>query len=475
MLFELTGTRAALHLDGLTLSRAELAAGALGHVASLERLGAKPGARIAVVAEPTLAAVAAYVGNACAGYVSVPINPAIAPAELAHVLSDAQPEAFLGSAAFLTQHAVALDGVAALALEWTKRDGTLTHASTSFEPLLVLYTSGTTGKPKGAVLTAVNVAYNLDALAWAWALDPSDTIVHALPLFHVHGLVLGLFGGLRNAGGLRLVPRFSPTAVAEALAIDARPVLFGVPTHYHRLAESCDAAIAGSLRRARLLVSGSAALPAREHQRLHHLAGVQIVERYGLTETLINCALRAGEPKPGYVGRPLDGVEVRLVDEQRHPLDVHDDETLGEVAVRGPNVFAGYLNQPDATAAVVDAEGFFYTGDLAARTADGTIRIAGRRATDLIKTGGFKVGAGEIEAALLESPHVRECAVVGVADPDLGERLVAYVVVGEGYSEDAVLGVARERLSRHKQPRELRVVEALPRNAMGKVQKKLLR
>ncbi len=250
---------------------------------------------------------------------------------------------------------------------------------------------------------------------------------------------------------------------------------------YHRLADeaAADPAIADALRRARLLVSGSAALGLREHQRIAALSGRGVHERYGLTETLINCAVPADlPPEPGRVGPPLPGVELRLVDDARTPIDAVDDATIGEIAVRGPNVFPGYLNRPEATAAVVDADGWFYTGDLATRRADGSIKIVGRRATDLIKSGGYKIGAGEIEAALADHPAVAEAAVIGAPDPDLGERIVAFVVLRPCADPPAPAALAEwvaALLAPHKRPRAVHLVDALPRNAMGKVVKASLR
>jgi malonyl-CoA/methylmalonyl-CoA synthetase len=301
--------------------------------------------------------------------------------------------------------------------------------------------------------------------------------VHALPLFHVHGLVLGVLGPLRVGGRLDLLPRFIPEGVCAAMEAGGT-MLFAVPTMYHRLAEHCEASAddARRLARARLLVSGSAALPVRENERLFRLFGQRPVERYGLTETLILCAARHDGPRTaGTVGAPLPGVTLRLVDDQRRPIAPGPD-ALGEIAVKGPCVFAGYLNRPEATGAAMDADGFFYTGDIAAVTAAGEVRIVGRRATDLIKTGGYKVGAGEVEAALLEHPAVREAAVIGVPDDDLGERIVAFVVAAPGQAprpDDLADHVAR-LLAPHKRPRDVRLVDALPRNAMGKVLKKEL-
>jgi malonyl-CoA/methylmalonyl-CoA synthetase len=271
--------------------------------------------------------------------------------------------------------------------------------------------------------------------------------------------------------------RFEPRVAAAAIQAGAT-MLFGVPTMYHRLSSAAlEPELADALRGARLLVSGSAPLPAPTFNRIEQLCGQRIVERYGLTETLMNTAVRAdGERRPGYVGRELDGVDVRLVTEEGAELAEADDETIGEVAVRGPNLFSGYLNQPDATAAAM-RDGWFLTGDLAARAADGYLRIVGRRSTDLIKTGGYKVGAGEVEVALLEHPGVAEAAVTGARDPDLGERIVAWVVLEPGTGRPHAAELADHvaaQLAPHKRPREVRFLSELPRNAMGKVVKQQL-
>ncbi len=234
--------------------------------------------------------------------------------------------------------------------------------------------------------------------------------------------------------------------------------------------------MAAALAGARLLVSGSAALPAPDFERIERLTGQRIAERYGLTETLIDTAVRAdGERRPGYVGEPLPGVELRLVADDGSDVEARDDETLGELAVRGPNLFSGYLNRPEATAAAL-RDGWFFTGDIAARAPDGYLRIVGRRSTDLIKTGGYKVGAGEVEAALLGYPAVAEAAVVGVPDDDLGERIVAFVVVDDTTTTAPVLiDHVASQLAPHKRPREIRFVDSLPRNALGKLLKQRLR
>jgi malonyl-CoA/methylmalonyl-CoA synthetase len=344
-------------------------------------------------------------------------------------------------------------------------------------PAIIIYTSGTTGPPKGAVLPRRAIASNLDALAAAWEWTAQDRLVHALPLFHVHGLVLGVLGPVRLGGHVRHLGRFSPEAVAEAFT-EGATLLFGVPTMYHRLIEAAQASeeVARALAGARLLVSGSAALPAREHERMAEVTGQRIVERYGMTETLMNCSVRAaGDRRPGYVGPPLDGIRVQLLDDAGQVIEVSDDETIGELAVSGPNLFLEYLNRPEATAEVMRG-GWFMTGDLATRAPDGYVRIVGRRSTDLIKSGGYKIGAGEIEGALREHPQVRDAAVTGEPDPDLGERIVAWVVpAGDAaLKEQPLIEHVARLLSPHKRPRAVRFVAELPRNEMGKVQKKRL-
>jgi malonyl-CoA/methylmalonyl-CoA synthetase len=466
---------AALIVGDRTLSYRDLACACGGHLEALARAGVKPGDRVAVFTQPAIETAVALVAHAAGGFVSVPINPSVGDRELAHILGDARPVRGLAhdpSSLRAVPSDFALDR-----LTLSRGEPVALHPGHDNDPLLVLYTSGTTGAPKGAVLTRRNVASNLDGLARAWGWTDRDVLAHALPLFHVHGLCLGLFGTLRVGSTLRWHPKFVPESLANEFARGAS-MLFAVPTMYHRLAETGerDASLGAALRRARLLVSGSAALPVREHARIEALTGQRVVERYGLTETLINCAVRHdGDRRAGYVGPAVDGVEVRLVDDARQPLGVRDDATIGEVAVRGPNVFAGYLNRPDSTATVCDADGWFYTGDLATMAADGYVRIVGRRATDLIKTGGFKVGAGEVEAALLEHPTVREAAVLGVPDDDLGEKIVAYVVLREALEPEVLTDFVARSLSPHKRPRVVRIVDELPRNAMGKVVKAPLR
>jgi malonyl-CoA/methylmalonyl-CoA synthetase len=481
--------RPALAFPDGALTYAELAdrAGALAReIAGLNR--------VAVWATSTLPTAVGIVAALLAGVPAVPINPRSGRRELEHVVADAAPDVVLAAPDVRLPDTLARlrrilvpresdkavrrrpasrgrlgHGVAAL-----NCSGSSSGRMRSFdpsEPALVIYTSGTTGPPKGAVLSRGAIAANLDALADAWAWTAADVLVHALPLFHVHGLVLGVLGPLRRGGALRHLGAFSTAALTEALD-GGGTLVFGVPTHYHRLADDLagDPEAAAAVGRARLLVSGSAALTAVDHARLHRLTGLGVRERYGLTETLILTAARADEPvEPGTVGQPTAGTEVRLA-----PLDGGDE--LGVVEVRGPSLFSGYLNRPDATATATTADGWFVTGDIGRWTPSGALALVGRKATDLIKSGGFKIGAGEIENALLEHPAVAEAAVVGVPDDDLGERVVAYVVLDGGVATGEADGGALTEhvaglLAPHKRPREVRFVDALPRNDMGKVVK----
>ncbi len=294
--------------------------------------------------------------------------------------------------------------------------------------------------------------------------------MHGLPLFHVHGLILGVLGPLRV--GSRLVHTVKPTPQAYADAARAGGSLFfGVPTVWSRIVE--DEASARALSGARLLVSGSAPLPVPVFERLRALTGLSPIERYGMSETMLTISTRVdGERRPGWVGVPVRGVETRLRDEHGGEVP-HDGESIGGLQVRGATLFDGYLNRPDATAESWTEDGWFKTGDVAVIDAGGFHRIVGRESTDLIKSGGYRIGAGEVETALLGHPGVKEAAVVGLPDADLGQRIVAFVV-GDGLDEQALIDHVASQLSVHKRPREVRLVESLPRNAMGKVQKKLL-
>jgi malonyl-CoA/methylmalonyl-CoA synthetase len=464
--------RVALSFPDRSLTYAQLAAAAGRVAAQLRDAG-----RIAVIAEPRIETAVAVVGALHAGVPIVPINPKSGSSELAHIVSDASPELLLVAPGTEVPEALAELPHVVVDLDEDASEPAPASQAQPDDPALIVYTSGTTGAPKGAVMPRRAISSNLDALADAWAWTADDVVAHGLPLFHVHGLVIGILGPLRRGGTALHLGRFSPEAVAEALAGEAT-MLFGVPTMYRRLADAAEDSpeLADALSRARLLVSGSAALPAAEHGRLERLTGRTIVERYGMTETLMNTAIRAdGEPAPGTVGPPLGGVEVRLVDDDGAALDVDDDETIGELQVRGPNVFLGYLNLPDATAEAL-RDGWFATGDMATRRPDGYIRLVGRQATDLIKSGGYKIGAGEIEGSLREHPAVADAAVTGEPDDDLGERVVAWVVLREGETIDQaeLVDHVASQLAPHKRPRVVHLLDDLPRNELGKVQKKRL-
>ncbi|MCX2733108.1 acyl-CoA synthetase [Saccharopolyspora sp. NFXS83] len=463
----------ALRFGSRALTYPELAAAAAGIA---ERVGSAR--RVAVWATSELETCVAVLGALAAGAAVVPVNPKVGERELAHIIGDSEPELLLAAPGF--QPPEALGWVPVQEVDLARTGGELPAEPSEDAPALIVYTSGTTGPPKGVVLPRRAIRANLDALADAWEWTEQDVLVHALPLFHVHGLILGTLGPVRLGGTVRHLGKFSSQAAAEELAGSAT-MLFGVPTMYHRLADDAerDPELAKAVGRARLLVSGSAALPAVEHERISRLTGQRVVERYGMSETIMNSGVRAsGDRRPGYVGLPFDGVEIKLVDDAGRDIEISDDETVGEILVRGRNLFTGYLNRPDATAeAFVD--GWFRTGDVATRAPDGYLRIVGRKATDIIKSGGYKIGAGEIENALLEHPSVAEVAVTGQADPDLGERILAWVVPAadltdsEATARELVEHVAR-LLTPHKRPREVRFVDSLPRNEMGKVMKKAL-
>ncbi|MET9642027.1 acyl-CoA synthetase [Streptomyces syringium] len=434
----------ALTVAGQALSREELL-GAAGAVAS--RIAGA--ASVAVRADATAATVVAVVGGLLAGVPVVPLPPDAGPAEREHILRDSGAELVLGD-----------EADADVPVDLRERAAFSAVAEDPKTTALILYTSGTTGAPKGALIPRGAVAAGLDGLAEAWQWTAEDTLVHGLPLFHVHGLVLGVLGALRT--GCRLVHTGRPTPQAYAAA--GGTLYFGVPTVWSRVVREPDAARA--LSGARLLVSGSAALPAPVFRDLERLTGQRPVERYGMTETLITVSARAdGERRPGSVGLPLSGVRTRVVAE--------DGAEIGELEVSGPTLFTGYLGRPEATAASYTDDGWFRTGDIAAIEPDGSHRIVGRASTDLIKSGGYRVGAGEVENALLDHPAVREAAVVGAPHEDLGQEIVAYVVADD-VSEKALIDFVAGHLSVHKRPRRIRFLEALPRNAMGKPQKKLL-
>jgi len=418
---------------------------------------------LAVEAGPSLATVVAVVAGLLAGVPLVPYAPDSSPRERQHILGDSGADMIAGQ----------LDGgdggegglpVVAVDLGLAGRSAGRFPEPVPDSTAFLLYTSGTTGAPKGVPVSRRAIATDLDALAEAWQWTSADTLVHGLPLYHVHGLVLGVLGALRTGSALVHTGRATPAAYAGA----GGTLYFGVPTIWSRIA--ADPPAARALAPARLLVSGSAALPTSVFEALATLSGHRPVERYGMTETLITlstCALRLR--RPGTVGGPLAGVLTRLADEAGRPVP-HDGAAMGELHVTGPTVFRGYHHRPEATAASFSADGWFRTGDLATIGPDGTHRIVGRVSVDLITSGGYRIGAGEIEDALLACPAVTEAAVVGEPHVDLGQEIVAYVVAA-GVTPEQVIDHVAGQLSAHKRPRRVHIVDSLPRNAIGKVLK----
>jgi fatty acid CoA ligase FadD36 len=438
-------------VDGHTLSGADLRAAAGAVADRVHGAGV-----VAVASTASLETVVAVTGCLLAGSAAVPVPPDSGPRERAHLLADSQAQLWLGAPRDKVPiETMPVDVGARSANAWTEPDdGTA----------LIMYTSGTTGAPKGAVVSRRAVAAGLDGLYDAWRWDADDVLVHGLPLFHVHGLILGVLGALRT--GSRLVHTGRPQPAAYAAAAEQGGTLFfGVPTVWGRVA--ADPAAARALASARLLVSGSAGLPPSVFRDLAALAGQGPVERYGMTETVITLATRVdGDRRPGWVGVPLHGVDARIVDDAGRPLGADE---IGNLQVRGATLFDGYLGRESP----LTEDGWFDTGDAAERAVDGNHRIVGRARDDLIKSGGYRIGAGEIEAVLLDHPAVAEVAVIGVPDADLGQRIVAFVV-GDAVAPSVLIEHVASELSAHKRPREIRFVDALPRNAMGKVQKNRL-
>jgi malonyl-CoA/methylmalonyl-CoA synthetase len=393
------------------------------------------------------------------GLVVIPTNTAYGARELAHVIRDARPKATI------VDDPLRADRVAEIDPDLPRLDPALTlpngptpplESAEPKSPALVCYTSGTTGQPKGAVLSHSNCVASAAALEIAWHWTERDRLLLALPLFHMHGLGVGLHGTLFTGASAVLYRGFRPDEILAGITSHEATLFFGVPTMYHRLANLPEAAALGSLR---LCVSGSAPLPATLNTQIEKLSGQRVLERYGMTETLMLVSNPFhGERKPGSVGLPLPGVELRLAGEPP------------EIQVRGPNVFEGYWERPQANADAFTDDGWFRTGDLGALDENGYVQIVGR-AKELIISGGFNVYPREIEDLIRNHPKIDDVAVVGEASQEWGELVVAYIVVSDPVELEELRSFLGDQLAPFKHPRALHIVDALPRNALGKIQK----
>jgi malonyl-CoA/methylmalonyl-CoA synthetase len=451
-------------IEGYSLTAAGLeertATAALRYAAA----GLNPGDRVLLCAASSVDLVIAYVGALRAGLTVIPANPDYTPVELAQLAEVARPA--LGVLDDITRLAGVPFPLTPTTLSDLPRRGTglVLDAAAPEDTALVIYTSGTTGKPKAVPLSHGNLLAGAHSVRIAWRWSPDDTLALCLPLFHMHGLGVGLHGTL-VAGASAILHPFTPEAVADAIAAGAS-MLFGVPTMYHRLAAS---AHLGALSELRLAVSGSAPLPADLHAAVHEGSGQRVLERYGMTETAILVSNPYdGERRPGTVGFPLPGVSLRLVQQA---------SGVAEIQVRGPNVIAGYLANPAANASSYTVDGWFRTGDLGVVDDDGYLTISGR-AKELIITGGYNVHPREVEELLRTHPDVGDVAVVGIPSPSWGETVAAFVVprdrVDSADLAAALTAWCEERLVAYKRPRDWQLVDTIPRNALGKVQRHLL-
>lgn len=438
----------------------------------LARRGLVRGDRLAVYLANRLEFIDLVLACVKLGVVLVPINILYREREIGHMLRDAEPRGVVTAAESLGLFSGAVpawDAAQLSAESGAESPDAVVTPLDGDAPAAIVYTSGTTGRSKGAVLSHNNFLANTVSLLACWRITSADRYYAVLPLFHVHGLANGLMTWLASGCRMRLAERFELARAAEAFAEFHPTLFFGVPTVYVRLLElPVDAARAFGARM-RLFVSGSAPLPAAVFEAFRDRFGHTILERYGMSETLMNISNPyAGERRAGSVGQPLPGVSARIVAGDR---PVAAGET-GELQVRGPNVFSGYWRQPEATAAAF-TDGWFRTGDLAERSEDGYYTLRGRR-TDLIISGGFNIYPREIEEVLAEVPGIREAVVVGVPDQRRGEVPIAYVVADTPVEPGDLDAFCRRRVASFKVPRAFVQVESLPRTALGKIQKHLL-
>ncbi|MEL0438433.1 malonate--CoA ligase [Phycobacter sp. K97] len=457
----------------------ELFAGAERNAAALVGMGVKPGDRVAVQVEKTIEAIQLYLGTVMAGGVFLPLNTAYTTPEVAYFLGDASPRVVVCDPAREDDIAEIAGDARVMTLDG-KGLGSLTDAVVGrggFDPVprgpddlaAILYTSGTTGRSKGAMLSHENLASNSLMLRDYWQFTDRDVLIHALPIFHTHGLFVATNVALLAGARLVFLKGFNADEILEAMP--RATALMGVPTFYTRLL--ADPRLTRErAENMRLFISGSAPLLVDTHEEWEARTGHRILERYGMTETNMSTSNPYdGERRAGTVGFPLPGVEARIMADGK---EVAQGE-IGVLHVRGANVFQGYWQMPEKTAEELLPDGWFITGDMARMDEDGYITIVGRE-KDLVITGGFNVYPKEVESLIDDLPGVLESAVIGVPHPDFGEAVVAVVVpTGEGTSPEAVKAALSGQLAKFKQPKEVILTGALPRNTMGKVQKKALR
>ncbi len=471
--------------DGSSLGYAGFLGMAAQFAHALTAEGLVPGDRVAVQVEKSPQALALYAACAQAGLVFLPLNTAYTIGELSYFIEDSgarmvvcDPAGKEGLAPLAARLGVGLHtldaaGGGSLTDRAGAMDGVFPTAPRGADDLAAfLYTSGTTGRSKGAMLTQGNLLSNAETLVEYWRFTDADVLLHALPIFHTHGLFVATNVTLATGGSMIFLPKFD---LDTALAVMPRATtMMGVPTFYTRLLD--DARFTGDIaRHMRLFISGSAPLLAETHTRFEARTGHRILERYGMTETNMNTSNPYdGERRPGAVGFALPGVELKITD----PVtgETLTQGAVGQIEVRGPNVFKGYWQMPEKTAEELRADGFFITGDLGRIDQDGYVHIVGRN-KDLIISGGYNIYPKEIELLLDDAPGVLESAVVGVPHPDFGETVLGVVVpaAGETPDLDAIAARLGESLARFKQPKKLIVLDSLPRNTMGKVQKNILR
>ncbi len=469
--------------EGTETSYAGLTEAAGRYAAALRRLGVTKGDRVAVQVEKSPNAVFLYLGCLQIGAVYLPLNTAYKADEIAYFLGDAEPRLFLvrpetlealrpvaEAAGVAELHAMDAEGGGGLTeiAEGIAPESEIEHCETD-DLAAILYTSGTTGRSKGAMITHGNLSSNALALQEIWRFEAKDVLLHALPIFHVHGLFVAINTTLVTGSAMIFLPRFDADEVLAHLP--RATAMMGVPTFYVRLLKHPDFTRDASAHM-RLFVAGSAPLLAQTFEEFEERTGQRILERYGMTEAgMITSNPYDEERRAGTVGFPLPGVEVRVADEDGGVLGA---EEVGVLEVRGPNVFRGYWRMPDKTASEFREDGFFITGDMAMIDGRGYVHIVGR-AKDLVISGGYNVYPKEIEVLLDELEGVRESAVIGLPHPDFGEAVTAVVIGDSSLEEDAVIAAVKDRLANFKVPKRVFFVEELPRNAMGKVQKNALR